>query len=198
MASSPTTSKEARKSWKDDLYRMRKRVLPVLGQKPLHAITRRDVERFCVGVKRETSAASANRHLSLISGCLQRAVEWKELRRDQRGVRHQAAHRNEGSGPVPGGSRGGGPALRPGGGREPGRRALPEAPGVHGHALRRGEAPVLGGRGPGGAAPAPPGHQERQEPDRGPVSDAKAVLENCREFRAEGNPYVFPGQGDGA
>ena len=31
------------------------------------------MERFCVGVKRDTSAASANRHLSLISGCLQRS-----------------------------------------------------------------------------------------------------------------------------
>jgi integrase len=69
--------KTEKKTWNQDLSKLHFRVFKVFGKYPLSSITNRDVQKFISGLKKELSASSANRFLSLLSRMFNLAVQWE-------------------------------------------------------------------------------------------------------------------------
>lgn len=72
-------AKQHKRSWKDDLSRLKTWVLPALGKKPLDTATTRDVARLHGKVRERLSAGSSNRVLALVKHIYALAVQWGEV-----------------------------------------------------------------------------------------------------------------------
>lgn len=72
-------AKQHKRSWKDDLSRLKTWILPVLGKKPLDTVTIRDVTRLHGKVREHLSAGSSNRVLALVKHMYALAVQWGEV-----------------------------------------------------------------------------------------------------------------------
>lgn len=64
-----------KKSYREDVQKLEKSILPELGNRPLTSITGGDVLRFIQRVKQRTSGATANRYLALLSGLFSFAIK---------------------------------------------------------------------------------------------------------------------------
>ena len=62
-----------------DASKLRCHLLAYFGEHPLDAITVRDIQRYQAAIKASHCAATANRHLSLLSALFKRAVQWGTL-----------------------------------------------------------------------------------------------------------------------
>ena len=62
-----------------DASKLRCHLLAYFGEHPLDAITVRDIQRYQAAIKTSHCAATANRHLSLLSALFKRAVQWGYL-----------------------------------------------------------------------------------------------------------------------
>ncbi|MBI5018114.1 MAG: tyrosine-type recombinase/integrase [Deltaproteobacteria bacterium] len=68
--------KSAKRSWKDDVWAMEKRILPALGKRRLRDITKLDVVGVRNAVREATSEPTANRHLCCLARALSLAHQW--------------------------------------------------------------------------------------------------------------------------
>ena len=68
-------SKVNKRSYPTDCYNMR-RLTQTFGEKALSEITPPDVERFKARLNKEVSTATTNRHLALLTGVINKAIEW--------------------------------------------------------------------------------------------------------------------------
>jgi len=66
------------RSWKDDVNRLRQRILPVFGDRPMNTITRKQVVDFHLSLKKEAGLAGAtcDHHVKLIRRIYNLAIEW--------------------------------------------------------------------------------------------------------------------------
>lgn len=71
-------SQQTKRSYADDASKLKCWMLPALGQTRLQDLKRKHVEAYLLGLRKTHSAASVNRHLTLLSAMLKRAV-WLEL-----------------------------------------------------------------------------------------------------------------------
>lgn len=71
-----------KRSWMDDESRLRREVTDLIGQKPLHEVTTRDVMQVHSFVYQHHSAATANRYLSLLSKLFSLAIQWGHIERN--------------------------------------------------------------------------------------------------------------------
>lgn len=65
-----------KKTWQEDVWKIEKRLNPVLGNLRLSSITARDLTSFHSKEKERTSATTANHHLTLLKRMLNLAVKW--------------------------------------------------------------------------------------------------------------------------
>jgi integrase len=72
----------AKRSARDDASKFKVHLLPKFGDRRLCDIGRRDVEGHHVAMRQSHSAASANRHLALLSAVFVKAVEYGRLERN--------------------------------------------------------------------------------------------------------------------
>ncbi|MFQ5842626.1 MAG: tyrosine-type recombinase/integrase [Thermodesulfobacteriota bacterium] len=70
-------SKVNKRSYPTDCYNMR-RLTQTFGEKALSEIGPQDVEKFKARLKKEVSIATTNRHLGLLTGVFNKAIEWKK------------------------------------------------------------------------------------------------------------------------
>ncbi|MDQ3606990.1 MAG: tyrosine-type recombinase/integrase, partial [Gemmatimonadota bacterium] len=74
-------AKREKRSWKEDVRRLDRYVLPALGSRKLEAVTRQDVQRLHADIS-ETAPTEANRTLALVSVIYSKAAEWGYLADD--------------------------------------------------------------------------------------------------------------------
>ncbi|MFS2066782.1 tyrosine-type recombinase/integrase [Duganella sp. CT11-72] len=72
----------AKRSWKDDASKLRCHLLPKFGTMKLSEITVRDVQLHHAAMRDSHSAATANRHLALLSAIFRKGVEWGKIDRN--------------------------------------------------------------------------------------------------------------------
>lgn len=72
-----THARASKRSAKDDACRLRARVLPVLGDKPLTSITTLDVQKLHNDVKMTRRPSTANRVLALVKRMFNLAILWQ-------------------------------------------------------------------------------------------------------------------------
>lgn len=65
-----------KKTWQDDVWKVERRLNPLLGHLRLSSITARDLTAFHSKEKERTSSTTANHHLSLLKRMLNLAVKW--------------------------------------------------------------------------------------------------------------------------
>lgn len=65
-----------KKTWQEDVWKIERRLNPVLGELRLSTITARDLTTFHSREKERTSATTANHHLTLVKRKLNLAVKW--------------------------------------------------------------------------------------------------------------------------
>jgi len=65
-----------KKTWQEDVWKIERRLNPVLGELRLSSITARDLTTFHSREKERTSATTANHHLTLVKRMLNLAVKW--------------------------------------------------------------------------------------------------------------------------
>lgn len=65
-----------KKTWQEDVWKIERRLNPVLGELRLSTITARDLTTFHSREKERTSATTANHHLTLVKRMLNLAVKW--------------------------------------------------------------------------------------------------------------------------
>lgn len=65
-----------KKTWQEDVWKIERRLNPVLGELRLSTITARDLTTFHSREKERTSATTANHHLALVKRMLNLAVKW--------------------------------------------------------------------------------------------------------------------------
>jgi integrase len=70
-----TYAKRELRSYKDVENRVRLRLIPTFGKKPLTRITKRDISDLHLRLRDEISAVSANRYLAQMSGIFTRAID---------------------------------------------------------------------------------------------------------------------------
>ena len=68
-------SRVNKRSYPTDCYNMR-RLTQTFGEKALSEIGPQDVEKFKARLKNEVSIATTNRHLGLLTGVINKAIEW--------------------------------------------------------------------------------------------------------------------------
>ena len=68
-----------KKTWQEDIWKLQRRILPVLGDFRLSSITVRDISGLHAKVKEGTTATTANHYLTLIRRMLNLAVKWDLL-----------------------------------------------------------------------------------------------------------------------
>lgn len=71
-----------KKTWKEDVYKLDRRIIPVLGNLRLSSITIRDITTFHAKEKERNSATTANHYLVLIKRMLNLAVKWGLLEKN--------------------------------------------------------------------------------------------------------------------
>jgi integrase len=65
------------RSWKDDVNRLRQRILPVFGDRPMNTLTRKQVVDFHLSLKQAGLAgATCDHHVKLIRRIYNLAIEW--------------------------------------------------------------------------------------------------------------------------
>jgi len=62
-------AKSKKKSWKDDVGKLEKNMLPEFGSLPLSSITTRDVQKCLTKINSRTSASTCNRHFCYRGNC---------------------------------------------------------------------------------------------------------------------------------
>ena len=75
-------AKENKKSWKDDIGKIEKDMIPAFGNLPLSSITTRDVQRYQTKIKTRTSGSTSNRHYSLLNRMFNLAIQWQFLEKN--------------------------------------------------------------------------------------------------------------------
>lgn len=65
-----------KKTWKEDVYKLDRRIIPVLGNLRLSTITVRDITNFHAKEKDRNTATTANHYLVLLKRMLNLAVKW--------------------------------------------------------------------------------------------------------------------------
>lgn len=75
-------AKEHKVSWDMDESKLRLHLLPKLGSRRLCDISTRDVQMYHAQIKSSHSAATANRHLALLSKMFRMAVSWQRIDRN--------------------------------------------------------------------------------------------------------------------
>lgn len=71
-----------KKTWKDDQYKLDRRIIPALGKLRLSSITVRDITGFHTKEKERNTATTANHYLVLIRRMLNLAVKWGMLEKN--------------------------------------------------------------------------------------------------------------------
>jgi integrase len=71
-----------KKTWQEDVYKLQRRILPLLGEFRLSSITVRDVTALHAKVKEGTTATTANHYLTLVRRMLNLAVKWGLLEKN--------------------------------------------------------------------------------------------------------------------
>ncbi len=74
-------SRQHKKTWQEDEWKIERRLAPALGHLRLSAVTTRDVTAFHSAEKGRTSAVTANHHLTLIKRMFNLAIKWGFLER---------------------------------------------------------------------------------------------------------------------
>lgn len=69
-------AKDERRSYADIDSRVNGKLIPALGKKKLHLISKTDIAELHLKLRQEISAVTANRTLALVSGMFARAIEW--------------------------------------------------------------------------------------------------------------------------
>jgi len=69
-------AKMHKKTWQEDVYKLDRRILPLLGDFRLSTITVRDVTALHARVNEATTATTANHYLTLVRRMLNLAVKW--------------------------------------------------------------------------------------------------------------------------
>lgn len=72
-------AQSAKRSWKDDYSKLRCHLLPKFGALKLCDISVRDIQIHHAAIHDSHSAATANRHLALLSAVFRKAVEWGKI-----------------------------------------------------------------------------------------------------------------------
>jgi integrase len=75
-------AKEHKVSWDMDESKLRLHILPKLGSRRLCDISTRDVQMYHAQIKASHSAATANRHLALLSKMFRMGVNWQRIDRN--------------------------------------------------------------------------------------------------------------------
>lgn len=75
-------AKEHKVSWDMDESKLRLHLLPKLGSRRLCDISTRDVQMYHAQIKASHSAATANRHLALLSKMFRMALSWQRIDRN--------------------------------------------------------------------------------------------------------------------
>jgi hypothetical protein len=75
-------AKSHKASWDMDLSKLKLHVLPKFGKRRICDITTRDVQMYHSQIKASHSAATANRHLALLSKMFRMAVTWQRVERN--------------------------------------------------------------------------------------------------------------------
>ncbi|MEA2011749.1 MAG: tyrosine-type recombinase/integrase [Verrucomicrobiota bacterium] len=70
-------AKNDKKTWKQDLSRLKSRMFEAFGNCSLSTITTRDVQAFINKLKNDMSASSSNRFLSLMKRMFNLAIQWE-------------------------------------------------------------------------------------------------------------------------
>ena len=73
---------ESKKSWRDDVSKIKNDMLPLFGGLALPAITTRDIVRFQTKIKSRTSASTSNRHFTLLMRIFNLAIQWQFLEKN--------------------------------------------------------------------------------------------------------------------
>lgn len=188
--------KAAKRSWQDDVWAMKKRILPALGKVRLRDISRHDVVKLRHSVKEETSEPTANRHLCCLARCLSLAHQWGFIDSNPaRGVeRYREVARRENF-LTPDETRRLDEALAELAGTE---LAIPAAcvRALLWTGCRRGEMAGLRWEDVKLEGDAPTAFLRRTKSGKSRVlplnSMAAAVIKGMEGFRKEDNPHVFP------
>ncbi len=81
-------AKQHKRSWDDDEAKIRRDIGKMLGKIPLTEITTRDIMNLHASIFKRCSAATANRHLALLSRMFSLAIQWGHLERNPvRGIK---------------------------------------------------------------------------------------------------------------
>jgi integrase len=70
-------AKDHKRSWKDDAQRLRDHLLPVIGKRKLSEISLTQLQKLHSRIRKEKSAATANRVAALVKHVFTKAGEWK-------------------------------------------------------------------------------------------------------------------------
>lgn len=75
-------AKNMKRSWNADQSKLDKHLIPKFGNRRLTEITMRDIQLYHAQVRQSHSAATANRHLSVISKMYKCAIQWGVVERN--------------------------------------------------------------------------------------------------------------------